>query len=204
MPVRALFWDVDTQWDFMDPGGRLPVPGAEGIVANLRKLTQFAELHGVPIVATADTHTCDDAEFQQFGTHCVAGTPGHEKIAATSVGARVLAREDRLAQQVRDLEAGRTKQMVVEKPSLDAFALPVADAVVSGLRPEHIYVYGVATEYCVLLAVLGLRDRGYVVTVVEDAVRGIDPVAEREALGRMTQAGAHFATTDEVLAAVSR
>ncbi len=204
MAATALFWDVDTQRDFMDADGALSVPGAGEIEANLRKLTRFAASHGVPIVASADTHTRDDAEFQQFAPHCVAGTPGHERISATSVDAWAVAREDCLSRQVRDLETGRIKQMVVEKPCLDVFALPIAEAVLSGLQPGHVYLYGVATEYCVLLAALGLRRRGYAVTLVEDAVRGIDPVAEREALARMEQAGVCFAETNQVLAAVSR
>lgn len=35
MPSRLLFWDVDTQFDFMHPAGKLYVPGAETIIENL-------------------------------------------------------------------------------------------------------------------------------------------------------------------------
>jgi hypothetical protein len=32
MPSRLLFWDVDTQFDFMHPAGKLYVPGTETII----------------------------------------------------------------------------------------------------------------------------------------------------------------------------
>src|SRR5450759_1232450 len=35
MPSSLLFWDVDTQFDFLHPAGKLYVPGAETIISNL-------------------------------------------------------------------------------------------------------------------------------------------------------------------------
>jgi nicotinamidase-related amidase len=35
MPSSLLFWDVDTQFDFMHPADKLYVPGAETIISNL-------------------------------------------------------------------------------------------------------------------------------------------------------------------------
>jgi len=32
---RIVFWEVDTQQDFMLPGGKLYVPGAEKIIPNI-------------------------------------------------------------------------------------------------------------------------------------------------------------------------
>jgi nicotinamidase-related amidase len=37
MPSSLLFWDVDTQFDFMYPAGKLYVPGAETIISNLHR-----------------------------------------------------------------------------------------------------------------------------------------------------------------------
>ena len=30
--ARVIFWDVDTQYDFMQPDGKLSVPGAQDII----------------------------------------------------------------------------------------------------------------------------------------------------------------------------
>ena len=50
--MSFLFWDVDTQFDFMYPDGKLYVPGAETIIPNLQCLTSFAAQHQIPIVAS--------------------------------------------------------------------------------------------------------------------------------------------------------
>jgi len=60
MSVRALFLDIDTQHDFMDPDGKLSVPGAAEITGNLARLTQFAVEHGIPILSSADAHQRGD------------------------------------------------------------------------------------------------------------------------------------------------
>jgi hypothetical protein len=39
-----VFWDVDTQVDFMSPEGKLYVPGAETIAPNLGRLTDYAHV----------------------------------------------------------------------------------------------------------------------------------------------------------------
>ena len=53
----TVFWDVDTQVDFMLPTGSLPVPGAEALLPNLGRLTEAARAAGVTIVHTADLHS---------------------------------------------------------------------------------------------------------------------------------------------------
>jgi len=60
---RVIFWDVDTQYDFMKADGKLYVPDAEQLVANLKKLTDYAHGHGIRIVASADDHVAEHAEI---------------------------------------------------------------------------------------------------------------------------------------------
>ena len=40
--ARVLFWDVDTQYDFMRADGKLYVPDAERLIPNLKRLTDYA------------------------------------------------------------------------------------------------------------------------------------------------------------------
>jgi len=47
----VIFWDVDTQVDFMEPEGKLYVPGAETIIPNLQALTASAAEHGILVIA---------------------------------------------------------------------------------------------------------------------------------------------------------
>src|SRR5438132_6347641 len=90
MPV--IFWDVDTQVDFMHADGKLYVPGAESIILNLKRLTDYAHQHGIRIVASADDHVAghrelsDHPDFREtFPLHCMRGTPGQAKIAETAL-----------------------------------------------------------------------------------------------------------------------
>jgi nicotinamidase/pyrazinamidase len=42
MKEDTIFWDVDTQFDFMQPEGKLDVPGAEMIIPRVSQVRRFA------------------------------------------------------------------------------------------------------------------------------------------------------------------
>src|SRR6202522_4878578 len=73
---NVVFWEVDTQADFMLPGGKLYVPGAERLLPNIRKLTDAAREERVFLVSHGCYHSKDDPEFQTFPAHCMKGTEG--------------------------------------------------------------------------------------------------------------------------------
>ena len=191
-----VFVDIDTQRDFMEPTGALFVPRAEEIVANLARLTAFARERGVPVIATACAHTLDEPDPEPFPPHCLIGTPGQARIDATAWP------EGRIIQLGH--EAGPADfpadHVTIEKCRYDAFSAPAMDRVVSHHmeRDPTFVVYGVATDYCVKAAVLGLLDRGARVAVVVDAVRAVDPDAEPEVLAEFTRCGALLVATDAV------
>ena len=82
------------------------------------------------------------------------------------------------------------------------FTGPQADDLVRRLDAEQFVVYGVATEYCVRLAVLGLLQRGRKVALLTDAIRGIDAAGTDTALREMQDAGAELIHSEQVLAAL--
>ena len=51
----TLFWDVDTQFDFMHADGKLYVPDAEQIIPRLKQLTDHAHRAGIPILRARTT-----------------------------------------------------------------------------------------------------------------------------------------------------
>src|ERR1700686_1956437 len=71
-----IFWEVDTQADFMLPGGKLYVPGAERLLPNIRKLTDAARQGSVFLVSHGCFHAQDDPEFRTLPPHCIKGTAG--------------------------------------------------------------------------------------------------------------------------------
>ena len=78
--MKTVYFDIDSQLDFLYPAGALYVPGAERIVPVIASLNRFAAAQGIPVVSTTDAHAEDDAEFQVWPHHCVAGTWGSARL----------------------------------------------------------------------------------------------------------------------------
>ncbi|HYN14304.1 MAG TPA: isochorismatase family cysteine hydrolase [Terriglobales bacterium] len=171
MDRHLIFWDVDTQADFMLPEGKLYVPGAETIIPTLARLTSWAASHQVLVIADVDAHQPDDEEFSQYPPHCLAGTPGQKKIPETSLTPQFTI--PNLSGAVLP-DTARYRQIVIEKQRIDVFTNPNIEALLAQLGKPEIVLYGVVTEICVAAATRGLLDRGYHVTVVEDAIRHLD------------------------------
>ena len=114
--MRTVFVDVDTQLDFLFPAGALYVPGAERILAALGQLNRYAGAHGIPLLSTADAHAENDPEFAAWPPHCVAGTLGQRKPAATLLENRAVI-PNREASTAFD----RASQYIVEKQTIDVF-----------------------------------------------------------------------------------
>jgi len=196
---RLVFLDVDTQADFMLPSGRLYVPHAEEIIPNLAQLMSWAREHRIPIISSADTHAPDDPEFAQWPPHCVAGTPGQRRIPETLFPDAVLVENRPGAFQS---PAGWVGQVIVEKRVYDFTTNVNIEAILASLGQPRFVVFGVATEYCVLSAVLALRKRDLPVAVVRDAIKSISEEEGRKALEEMATAGARLTMTAEICSPV--
>jgi nicotinamidase/pyrazinamidase len=171
-----IFYDIDTQHDFMNANGALYVPGAEEIKPNITALTNYARNNRVQIIGSTDVHTENDPEFKVFPPHCIKGTYGQEKIIPTKPG-----------------------EIYFEKQSYDVFTNPEFADFLRQADIRQAVVYGVATDYCVKAAVLGMQQKGIQTYVVEDAIKGVFPEGTKVALEEMADAGAKFVTTKQVL-----
>src|SRR5229473_4275547 len=198
-----ILWEVDVQADFMLPGGKLYVPGAEKLLPNIRKLTDAARRDEVFLVSHGCFHPPNDPEFEQFPPHCLKGTPGSEFVpeALAKKFARI---ENRPTEKLPD-DLSRYQQIVLEKQTLDIFESHHADALVErlGSSPEFV-VFGVVTEYCVNYAAKGLLARKRRVAVVKDAIETLDPKVGAKTISDLQNLGARLITTDEALAKVHR
>ncbi|MFI5460072.1 MAG: cysteine hydrolase family protein [Isosphaerales bacterium] len=189
-----VFVDIDTQRDFLEPAGALFVPGSAEILPNLARLTQFATNHHIPILATACAHVAGDPELTRFPSHCIAGTIGQTRVPATSCPhSVVLSVGERL---VGDLP----RHLTLQKQELDVFSRPDAADLVARYnrdRPTFV-VYGVATDFCVLVNAAEFLKRQCRVAIVIDAVRAFDPSAEAGILTDFVRRGALLTVTDVV------
>ena len=202
MPEPVLFWDVDTQADFIYADGKLYVQGAEEIIPNLKRLTQWAESNRVLVIASADAHHAGDAEFAKYPPHCLVGTRGQNKIPETTLPNALV-----IPNQPVSLPKDTMKyqQVILEKQELDVFSNPNVGIVLDRLGSnQEIVLYGVVTEICVAYAAHGLMRRGYRLRVVTDAIRHLDEPRARRFLEEIKETGATLITTKELLSGLTR
>ncbi|HUP04729.1 MAG TPA: isochorismatase family cysteine hydrolase [Bryobacteraceae bacterium] len=191
--MRTVFFDVDTQIDFLYPAGALYVPGAERIAPAVSRLNHFAAARGIPLISSMDAHAENDPEFSVWPPHCIAGTLGQRKPEATLVEGRVTIPNVECA---LPLEAGR--QFILEKQTVNAFECRNIHKLLDALQAERYVVYGVVTEVCVLHAVRGLLQTGKPVTVVTDAIETLDAANSTQALAEMQASGASLALVSAI------
>ena len=161
---------VDFQNDFT-PGGALEVKGGDQIGPALNAIADRFDL----VVATRDWHPRDHGSFvgvevdperwegldppSIWPPHCVQETPGaelHSSLDREKVDIVVDKAQDPNTQGYSSFHGGNLAEVLEER------------------GVDHVYVGGLATDYCVKNTVLDARRLGLDVTVVVDAIRGID------------------------------
>jgi len=203
MPSRnVVFWEVDTQADFMLPGGKLYVPGAERLLPNIRKLTNAARQGRVFLVSHGCYHAKDDPEFRTFPPHCIKGTEGAAFVPEALTDKVVVVPNDSSAVVPKDLSP--YQQILFEKQTLDIFASRHANKFMKRFGDDvEFVVFGVVTEYCVRLAAKGLLDRGRRVSVVEDAIATLKAQDGERTVAELRDLGVRFFSTDDALALIA-
>lgn len=198
---KFIFWEVDVQRDFVLPGGRLYVPGAEKLLPNIRRLTDAVRQGEVFLVSHGCFHTPDDPEFKIFPPHCVKGTPGAELVpeALTNKVARV----ENTDEAKLPVDLSQYQQILLEKQTLNIFESRYADELLRRLGNQaEFVVFGVVTEYCVSFAAKGLLERGRRVAVVKDAIETLKKEDGESTVAELQRLGARLITTDEALSAL--
>jgi nicotinamidase/pyrazinamidase len=198
---------VDVQSDFC-PDGALAVPEGDAVVPLVNRLMdRFSH-----VVLTQDWHTPGHSSFASahrgkspyetveaaygpqilWPDHCVQGTPG----AAFRSGLNVTRAE-----------------LIVRKgfrPDLDSYSTfyendHTTSTGLSGYLRErgfrHVYLCGLATDFCVKWSALDALRDGFEVTVIEDACRAIDLEGSlAAALAEMRAAGVAIFASDSISA----
>ena len=194
MKNKTVFVDIDTQFDFMNSRGTFYVPNAEEIIDNIEKLFDYAKEHKIKILSSIDAYRIDDPKFQRFPSHGENDTPGNKNIEATTCKDGIVIENKR--QHIPETVLNH-EQIIVEKQSFDIFDNINVDKIIINLDVSDYVVFGVATDYCIKAAVLGLIRRGYKVSLVTDAVKAV--TGEGGALIEMRDAGVVFVSTQDVI-----
>ncbi|MFA5533008.1 MAG: isochorismatase family cysteine hydrolase [Mariniphaga sp.] len=180
-----LFWNVDTQIDFVYPRGKLYVPGADKIRPRWKELTRLAKEKSIRVVNTADFHYQNSAELDAtpdfvntFPEHCMANTRGADFIRETDPEEPEIFDWDKeylITAQLFNRE--EVRNFIIRKDAFDVFkGNHLTASILKHLNPKVVVVYGVTTNICVDAAVRGLTKRVKKVYVVEDAIKELPGV----------------------------
>lgn len=208
MKHDTIYWDVDTQHDFMDPGGKLYVKDAELIKPKLAQITEYAHRNGIQIVASSDDHELEHAEIsstpdysETFPPHCMRGTHGAEKIPETTLLSPMIIEPVAVPHEtlVRRLSA-HTGDVLIRKHRFDVFSNPNTRTVIEAWDPTVIVIYGVTLDYCVKYAIDGMIDIGVpTILLVLDATKPIVPEAIEPLVKGWRREGVSLIDTDQLI-----
>jgi len=204
--LGRILWDIDTQVDFMEPSGKLYVPGARDVAPAMELLVDAARAARLTHVASADDHELTDPEISDapdfrntYPPHCLRGTRGAEKILETK-------QRDPLPLSLAPFPPGLIpgmiegrREILLLKKSFDVFTNPNTEPLLAALDPDEIVVFGVATDVCNNAAILGFLLRGRRVRFVEDAARGLDEARTTACTAVWRDRGVEFSTAEEVV-----
>ena len=182
----VIFFDVDTQYDFMHKDGKFYVKNAEDIIPNLNAITQFALTNSIPVFASIDNNGFGNA----------TGKWDKLKIPETRLGNSIIVPNKKLANEIiRQLK--KENKLLIEKQEHNAFSNPNLKPILKGTKKA--YVYGVATDYCVKEAVLELRNMKIETYIIKDAIKSVLKKNEKRDLALFRDKGAKFLTTSQLL-----
>lgn len=204
--MKAALILVDIQNDFL-PGGALAVPNGDEVVPVANAVSE----HFKEVIATQDWHPEDHGSFAKthgknvgdvieldgveqilWPVHCVQNTKGAELapgLIADDIHYFCKAGEDRNVDSYSGFYDNQHKR-----------STGLADY----LREKgitHLYIMGLATDYCVKYTVLDACALGFQVTVIRDGCRAINlhEDDEAKAFQEMEAAGAELVDSKNVI-----
>jgi len=176
---------IDVQNDFC-PGGALPVTDGDRVVPALNRYIEKFTQEKLPIFATRDWHPEKTIHFKAYGglwpPHCIQGSKGAEFRADLA-----------LPEEAVIVSAGMApdEEGYSGFDGVDSSGMGLAERLRQS-NVTRIYVGGLATDYCVKQTVLDGLKHGFGVTLLADAVRGVElaPGDSQRAIEEMLRAGA--------------
>jgi len=171
---------VDVQNDFL-PGGGLTVPGADEIIPVINQYVAFFNAQELPVFATRDWHPPNHCSFKEQGgiwpVHCVAGTTGSRFPSDL---------------ELPDSVTIISKAVTTDKDSYSGFQGTDLSERLRAAGVKRLLIGGLATDYCVLNTVKDALKNGFVVLLLQDAVRAVNvsPGDGEKAIEEMLRLGA--------------
>lgn len=209
--ATRVLWQTDLQNDFTYQtfehngetyNGKLAAPNGNRITDNAANLNAYAEQEGYIRAGSSDAHPPDDPEFDQWGEHCVYGTPGQQLIPEIRTADTLYVPNEELSDEqldevVRYAENGG--QVIFEKRDIDVATNPNVEPFINTIDPDRVDQNGLVREECVNASIDYHTDHDYEVAVIVDAIAGIDPDTTEQFHDKWREQGAELTTTNYVV-----
>lgn len=184
---------IDVQNDFC-PGGALAVTDGDKVVPVLNNYINLFSKLDLPIYASRDWHPRVTQHFKEFGgkwpPHAIQGTWGAEFHPDLNLPKDVEVISEGMDPRSEGYSAfeGVNEEEVSFADSLERRGI------------HHLYIGGLATDYCVRATVLDALQKGFRVTALFDAVKGVDvePGDSMRAIEAMIRGGARLGNLKDV------
>jgi nicotinamidase/pyrazinamidase len=188
MKTKSALLIVDLQRDFC-PGGSLAVAGGDEIIPVINRYIKIFSEKGLPVLASRDWHPENTVHFKTGGgpwpVHCVQGTSGAQFHPDLHLPYNTVILSKGMNPD-RDDEYSNFHAVTEEGLTFTEYLIK------NGIG--HLFVCGIATDYCVRETVLDALGNGFAVTLLKDAVRGVEllPGDSEKAIADMAAAGAEI------------
>ncbi|KAI9010715.1 nicotinamidase [Hyaloraphidium curvatum] len=185
-PSRKALIVIDVQNDFL-PGGPMAVPDGDAVIPAVHALLEDASLWDGGVFASQDWHPADHVSFydnnegavpftpreiegigeqMMWTRHCVQGSKGAELAEALKLPKDTVVVLKGKHPRVDSYSAfGDGKDKTLEKTELEEL--------LQKRGVEHLYVCGLATDYCVAFTAKDAVKSGLKASVILPASRGI-------------------------------
>jgi nicotinamidase/pyrazinamidase len=181
MKKKIVFLNVDTQYDFMHPNGKLYIKGSESIIEKIDIVVELARICDIKVISTFDRHSIKDAEISSapdfvntYPQHCLEGTIGFTSVIHSVRSASGAVKFPINTVKIDKKELKESTDVFLYKNATDLFASNAnALGVFNVLSPDVVVVFGVALDICVYRAVRCLIILGYNVVLLEDATAAV-------------------------------
>jgi nicotinamidase/pyrazinamidase len=201
-PGRKALLVIDLQNDFL-PGGPMAVPDGDAVIPIINELANNASLWS-GVVASKDWHPANHVSFHSnhedavpftlkhipelaidqmmWNPHCIADSKGSE-----------LSKDSKLPKDAVIILKGRHREV----DSYSAFGDGIdktrekteLETLLKEWNIDHVYVCGLATDYCVAFTAMDAVKAGFQASVILSASRGIAKETVGEALEKMAGMG---------------
>ncbi len=191
--------DLNTQRDFCQSDGALPVANLDQLIPALRRVIAWVKRNQTPVVSSIEAHR--EFELSDSGNpiHCVDGSDGQEKIDFTVLANRKYVPSDNTLAVPVDLFASY-QQVIFWKRTDDLLSNPKADRLISHAPIGEFLLFGVGLETSIKTLALALMARNKCVTIVSDACGYWSDGTADQAIRQVEAKGAKIVTVDMLLA----